>query len=253
MRSLHALLVAALPLFGLAAPAAAVPIAFNGTLEVVLGTFQPITVVAAGTANVTFSGGDITAIGLAGGTFATSVTIPVTDVAATPITQLSFRNLQNGPATFSTIPGGTINNNFVNNLSGTGSGTMALKGVANFGFFPGPLFNLSVPFTSGGVNGVGLGGAIIMAQGGGAGFSVRGAPWTTGTASIGTATVMGFVAGNTVQLVSPTFISATIGTLPGNPTFAVLTLTFAPEPGTLLLVALGVAGLALLGRRATHR
>ena len=250
MRKLLTFGAAALLAFGLAGPAHAVPTPFSGTLTVVLGTLPPITVATTGTANVTFSGSNITAISLAGGSFATSVVIPVTDPAAAPITQVAA-NVTNGAGSFSTIPGANINNNFVTNLTGAGSGPMAVQGVAKVGLFPGPLANLSVPFTSGGVNGVGLGGNLVTASAFGVGVSVRGAPWTTGTASVGTATVMGFVSGNTVQLVSPTFISTTIGASAVLPAFAVLTLSFVPEPGTLLLLASGVAGLVLLGRKRT--
>jgi hypothetical protein len=48
-------------------------------------------------------------------------------------------------------------------------------------------------------------------------------------------------------LVSPTKIFTNIaGTLAA---FGVLSLTYVPEPGTLLLLGLGVAGLAAIGRR----
>ena len=248
MRKLFTFCAAAALAFGLAAPAHAVPVAFTGTLTVVIGTLPGITVVHNQVANVSFSGPNITSIVLTGGTFATSVVVPVTDPAAAPITQVAA-NIANGPATFGTIPGGNINNDFTTNLTGAGTGAMAASGTAKVGLFPGPLANITVPFTSGGVNGVGLGGNLVTASGFGVGVSVRGAPWTTGTASIGTATVMGFVSGNTVQLVTPTFISTTIGSSAVIPSFAILTLSFVPEPGTLLLLASGVAGLAMLGRK----
>ncbi len=248
MRKLFGSCAAAVLAFGLAAPAHATLMSFTGTLSVVLATLPPITVTATGTANVTTSGSNITAFTLSGGTFATSVVIPVTDPAAAPITQIAA-TVKNGAGNFSTIPGGNINNNFVTNLTGTGSGPMAVSGIAKVGLFPGPLANLSVPFTSGGVNGTGLGGNLVTASGFGIGVSVRGAPWTTGTASIGTATAMGFVSGNTVQLVSPTFISTSIGASAVLPAFAVLTMSFVPEPGTLFLLLSGVAGLMVLGRK----
>ncbi len=265
MRSMRTL-AAALTLFGLASPAAAVPTAFSGTLSVLIsmpdgslpsgsGVYAPfplIEISATGTADVTYSGGNLTAFSLAGGTFATTETVPVTDPRDGPITQLVAQNLLNGAGSFTVIPGGNINNDFGTNLSGTGSGVMGVSGLVKLGILPGPLANVTVPFTSGGVNGVGLGGNIVIYTGA-FGVSVRGAPWTTGTASIGTATAMGFVAGNTIQLVSPTFISTTLSSLNPMPSFATLTLSFVPEPGTLLLVASGVAGLALLGRRATRR
>ncbi len=247
MRKLFISCAAAVLAFGLSVPAHATTLPFSGTLSVILATLPPIATVASGSGNVTISGGNITAITLAGGTFSTSVVIPITDPAAAPITQIAA-TVKNGAGNFA-ITGANINNNFVTNLTGVGDGPMGVGGVAKVGLFPGPLANLSVPFTSGGVNGTGLGGNLVTASGFGIGVSVRGAPWTTGTASIGTATAMGFVSGNTVTLVSPTFISTTIGASAVLPAFAVLTLQFVPEPGTLLLLASGVAGLAVLGRK----
>jgi hypothetical protein len=44
-----------------------------------------------------------------------------------------------------------------------------------------------------------------------------------------------------------------MSTLAGNfPIFTSMTLTFVPEPGTLLLVGLGIAGLGAAGRRRLH-
>jgi len=51
----------------------------------------------------------------------------------------------------------------------------------------------------------------------------------------------------TLVLVTPLRIVTNVaGSLAG---FGVLTLTYVPEPGTLVLVGLGVASLAVLGRR----
>jgi hypothetical protein len=250
MRKLFTSVAATVLAFGLSAPAHASTVSFTGTLAVALATLPPIAVTATGTADVTGLGTSITALSLSGGTFSTTVTIAITDPAAAPITQV-IASVTNGAGSFSTIPGADINNNFATDLTGTGSGTMGIQGASKVGIFAGPLVNLTVPFTSGG-NGVGLGGNIVTATSPvGIGVSVRGAPWTTGTATVGTATAMGFVTGNSIQLVSPTFISITgAGTgVAVLPAFGVLTLSFVPEPGTLLLLASGVAGLAVLGRK----
>ena len=251
MRKFFGSCAAAVLAFGLAGPAHAVLLPFSGTLTTIIGTLPAVTVVASGTANVTITGGNITSVTLAGGTFATTVVVPITDPAAAPITSVTVSST-NGAGTFSTIPGGNINNNFVTNLSGTGSGPMAVKGSSKVGLFgPPPLANLTVPFTSGGANGVGLGGNLVTAFNPllGIGVSVRGAPWTTGTASVGTVTAMGFVTSNSIQLVSPTFISTTIGSSAVLPSMTVLTLSFVPEPGTLLLLGAGALGLVLVGSR----
>jgi hypothetical protein len=98
----------------------------------------------------------------------------------------------------------------------------------------------------------------------GTGFAptVIGAPWTTGTAAVGSITRMGFAHGpasgtsstaaasGTIQLVTPIFISTSAAFNPIFPSFATLTLHFIPEPSTLLLSASAVALLALGARRA---
>ena len=87
-----------------------------------------------------------------------------------------------------------------------------------------------------------------------------GAPWTAGTAAVGTATVNGFqhgaaslasstaAASGSVRLVTPLFISTNISGTAVIPAFGFLDLHFVPEPGTLLLLGGGIAGLVLLGR-----
>jgi hypothetical protein len=51
----------------------------------------------------------------------------------------------------------------------------------------------------------------------------------------------------TLVLVSPTVVN--LGALGTLASIATLTLTYVPEPGTLLLLATGVAGLAAIGRK----
>jgi hypothetical protein len=51
--------------------------------------------------------------------------------------------------------------------------------------------------------------------------------------------------------VSKVFTSLT-GAFPEMPIVGILNVHFAPEPGTLLLLAVGVVGLAAVGRRRPH-
>jgi len=51
-----------------------------------------------------------------------------------------------------------------------------------------------------------------------------------------------------VQLVTPIFVSTNIGASAIVPGFGILNLHFVPEPGTLMLLGSGIAGLVAFGR-----
>lgn len=55
-----------------------------------------------------------------------------------------------------------------------------------------------------------------------------------------------------LQLVTPIVISTSIGASSTIPGFAVMTLHFVPEPGTLILLGAGVVAPGAAGRRATR-
>jgi hypothetical protein len=118
--------------------------------------------------------------------------------------------------------------------------------------------------------GVGVGGTVTAYPQGTAMLSLRGAPWTLRTTALafstnaggsfltlaaghvhGPASFTGSTAltGGELQLVTPVRISHS-GTAPPLPSgFARLRVRFLPEPGWLLGVASGLAGLVLIARR----
>ncbi len=140
--------------------------------------------------------------------------------------------------------------------------------------FAGCEINLPIPLTIGGTRGAGIGGLVTVNTFGGAGIriSLVHAPWTVKTALIlsvptpggGTTTlssVAGFAhgpasgtsstqnVGGVVQLVAPTLVLSNQSGLSGLPIYSVLTLHFVPEPGTLALFGMGIAGVGIAGRR----
>ena len=242
MRKLFSL-AAAMGLFlgvGAAQPAHAVVQTLSAaSLSMSISALPPIVAVwnLGGSADVTAT----SISNLTAGIFSFTGSIPVTDPGAFPIAGLFVSGVTNGVGNFSGVD------------TTSGNGPMAVKGVANICLFAGcagPPANVTVPFTQGpGVNGLGLGGAPI-AVAGLVNVTVNANQWTTGTASVGTTSFSGLpLTGGHVKLVSPVTISTNIGASAVLPMFAFMDLTFVPEPGTLLLLASGVAGLAMVGRK----
>ena len=141
--------------------------------------------------------------------------------------------------------------------------------------------NLPIPLTVNGSKGVGIGGRITVntfSTGGLVKISLEASPWTLGTASVtgiptpsgGTSavTAMGFVHGpvsgtsstastmgsGAIRLVTPVRVTTTLN--PPSDVLALmgtLTVHFVPEPGLLLLLGSGIAGLAVIGRHRNRR
>jgi hypothetical protein len=252
-RVLGGAMAAALSL-GLAGEAAAVQLAFTGSLALEFtfpagvmhggGTFAPESITGEGTAvgNGLGGPGHLTQLSIGGDAFSGVRVLDVTDPAAFPISGLQV-TAANEAGAFS----GSGNAGF--------GGIMPLNGVAKvclYGTCAAAAGNISIPLSV-----VGIGGSAFFK--GFPNLTVKGAPWTTGTAAVGTVTVMGS-AGPTsatasrsgvVKLVTPIFISVNVNNWEVSPGFAFLTLAFTPEPDLALagVIAAGAVSLVALGRR----
>lgn len=233
--------------FAAASPgtAGAAALAFTGTLTVELAVerISPEFVMnGSGTAIVNGSGGGghLTSLQLPSSPFAASGSVlPVTDiVGGFPLAGIQLT----AHAGAGSIMGG--------------GGVIPLVGVAKmclFGACQTAPNNLSIPLSL-------VGGGTHTAQGG-VNLTIIGAPWTTGTVSIGSITRMGFARGpasapsstaqasGRLQLVTPVMVSTNVALNPVFANFLTLTLHFVPEPATAMLLGAGVAALAAIGRR----
>ena len=247
LRSVIRSTIAVLMALGLgAASAHAASTPFTGTLTIQIVTLPTVTVSGGGVAVVNGSGGGahLNTLAVPASAFETVDKVtPVTDPAAYPIKgiQLTVAN-----------SAGTIS---------SGAGPIPLNGFAKVCLFApcsGAIANLNVPLTP-----VGNGGANFTT--GSVNLTVVGAPWTAGTAAIGTLTQMGFAHGpasaasttalpsGQIRLVTPIFVSTNIGSSAIIPSWGILTLHFVPEPTTMVLVSGGLVLLAGVGRARLRR
>jgi hypothetical protein len=219
----------------------------EGLLQTVINTLDPIadtltTPVAATTATRDGSG-QLTAVGFNAYAFqTTAVLVPVTDPGAFPIAGIQA-TIANDAAAFSRV-------------GGKFGGVMPLIGVNKVCLFAtcsAAVANLSVPISV-----VGIGGSAATT--GAVNLTVIGAPWTQGTAAIGTITLMGNTAADTqmttasgysnvISLVTPIFVSTNIAGSEVVPVFGQLdfTLVSAPEPGTLAALGAAIVSLIAVG------
>ena len=218
----------------------------------------PIAFPASGTAQVGGAGNHIETLSLDPGDMGGMLVFPVNDPAAAPIVAIEL-TLANGAGAFA-------------ESAGQLGGPMALSGVTRICLFdPVCTTAVSVPLTSGGTRGIGLGGTVTGGNPLFFNVTVIGAPWTTGTAFVtslfgGTSTQQGFrhgplsgtgssaaQGGGVVSLVTPIRVVTDLGLGQSFSSFARLTVTLVPEPGTALLLGAGVAALGMRGWRRVRR
>jgi hypothetical protein len=280
MRKLLMLGAAAVLAFGVAGTSSAAPLKYEGTLVLELGTLPAIPATGAGVATVNDSGGlghlnHLRLKASRGGISTPSAMAPVTDTAAAPIVSIRV-NAELGVGTLGPISGG------VQSASVLTLGRLPVAGLAKVCLFStacGTFLPLELTQHTGatGSKGVGIGGIITIGGTSPIRISIEAAPWTIKTKTSidqittpvgGTVkkyinrTAMGFAHGpssNTsstanpsgvVQLITPMQVVTNLqnGSNLKIALFGFLTVHFIPEPGMLMLLGSGVAGLILLGR-----
>ncbi len=247
---------------GLTGSARAATLDFTGALSLKISRLPAFVVAGAGTAQVSDDGdAHLLSLLLPGGTFGPiNTSLPITNDAEMDSIRLTLAGNLTG--SFGGVSGGP-----------PGGGPMGLQGLAKLciGFAPCEFANISFPLTpTMGGAGFGVGGTVTVS--GAVGLTLQNAPWTIGqpvmtihTAASNVSTPVlpgGFAHGpasltsstaqrsGVVQLVTASKVYTSLaGAFPELPVTGVLTLHFVPEPGTLALLASGVAVLALYGRR----
>jgi hypothetical protein len=275
-RMLLGLTVALLGVFTLAGASQGATLVWTGTTFLALGETAPTLFTGTGVATVGSGGGGAAHLGTfrvacdnpgspGGCPISGQVTTPLTDPDnATLITLIATGRL--GTGTFTGIAGSpaSIGGNATRPAPGNAQLCILFGGCSAF---------IPIPFTLNGTVGNGIGGVITVNTfaDSGAKISLFGAPWTVGVATtmtvrtpndaMGTRSTTGFVhgpasasstaakVGGVIQNVYATAVRTNL-----NPQSDAIFLRgfgrfeFIPEPGLMLLIGSGVAGLVLLGR-----
>ena len=283
MRRLFVLLTAGLLVLSVAGVSSAKQLHWSGTLLIHLADFPEETAIVGGVATINSSTGVIPAhlntIRLKASrhvSLTPTVFVPITDPETPTFAAILFEGIGIGGGSFAPISGAS---------AVLTHGRLPIQGlvkVCSFTTCLDPFFLpilLSEPDTLNGVvtnrRAVGLGG-LLFVGGGGVRISIEGAPWTIKTITLVdqietingaeifvNVTTKGFVHGpasatsstaavsGVVQFVTPAQVvtNLTAPTAEKSAGFARLLIHFIPEPGLLLLLGSGVAGLAILGRK----
>jgi hypothetical protein len=281
------LLAVAMLAFGVSGTANAALLHYHGTLTLELGTLPSIPAVGRGVATVNNSGAlghldDMRLKASRMGIGNAGIFVPVTDAAAAPIVGILI-TASLGTGTLGPISGGA-------NTIGSGvltSNVLPIRGLAKVCLFSTAcgtnlplLLTQHTPVSA--TKGAGIGGILTIGGTSPIRISIEAAPWTLRTKTSidqittpvgGTVkiyvnrTEKGFAHGpntNTtstalpsgvVQAITPMQVvtNLTNGSNRKIALFGFLTIHFIPEPGMLLLLGSGVAGLVLLGRHRMRK
>ena len=271
MRKLLGIFTAGALLFAIAGTAQAKVIGWRGTLDLALGTLEPVRATNGAIDSLILNGsagvGHLNQFSIVSPNRITGgATVPLTDPELSPLVSLRG-NMILGTGLIGQISGGAISTQVLtpNTLPVGGSFKLCI-------IFMGCPSYIPVPLTTNGTRGVGIGGLITINGFGKAGIKISAInnPWTIHTAVIAsiptangfavtTSSVFGFAHGpqsatsstanasGVVQLVTPVRV---ITTLAGTtPLFAILRIHFIPEPGTFLLFGSGVVAMGIAARR----
>ena len=281
MRKLFVLLSSVALVLGVAGTASANPLNWSGTATLILGDFAPADGTRGGgvaTINGSMGLGHLDGLALdasrgqVNGTFTQLVTDP--DTVGNSIAAIEFDGIEGGTGSWFPISGA------VQSATGLLNNTLPIRGVVRLCLVTTTCDNfldLALTQTVNGVTfGVGVGGLLTIGGDSPIKISIQAAPWTLKTVTVIDqitttgkvnqtfvgVTIGGFAhdpsSGTTstaqpsgvVQLVTPSQVQTNLP-LGSNVKVAsgvIFKIHFIPEPGLLLLLGSGVAGLALLGR-----
>ncbi len=247
------------------APAGASPLFWEGTLSIEVLGLPPIELTGGGVATVDGPGGawlETLRLAASRGGIEGAAMVPITDPSLAPNVALHV-TASLGTGSFAPISGGIGSEPLTRRV-------LPLRGLAKLCLFSTSCGTaIPLPLTqqtpAGGLAGVGVGGVLTVGGTGPLRFSIEAAPWTLHTATVvlktagggdlpvyasgfvhGAGSLPGSTAapGGVVQLVTPIRIISNQGSPMG--AFGRLTVRFRPEPGWLVLLAAGLAGLGFL-------
>jgi hypothetical protein len=283
------LLAVAMLAFGGPVTANAAVLHYDGTLLLELGTLPSIPALGSGVATVNNSNGlghlgDMRLKNSRGGLGNEGVLVPVTDPAAAPIGAILIT------ATLGTGTLGPISGNANSSVATLSKRVLPIGGVALVCLgAPGTTncdSNLPLMLTehtsATGTKGAGIGGILTIGGTSPIRISIEAAPWTLKTKTSidqittpvggtvkkyvnrtamgfahapGTSTTSTALPSGVVQAITPMQVVTNLsnGSNRKIALFGFLTIHFVPEPGMLLLLGSGVAGLVLLGRHRMRK